>query len=108
MEYMKFFDCIVVRHVYRKVNEVAHRLTTFNKRSAINDFQLTETPSIIKNVQLLLTCYDDFLLYIPLKICYQLIKFFISKKRLEAKIDGCYLHGEINFFCRMTRLGFIS
>lgn len=48
MEYIKFFDFIVVRHVYRKINAVVHRLATFAKGFVMDDFWFAETPSIIE------------------------------------------------------------
>lgn len=55
---MRSFDSIVVRHVYREANGVAHRLTTFAKGSVMDDFWLAEIPSIIEDVLYENCCYD--------------------------------------------------
>lgn len=53
--YMMAFNFILVRHIFREANCVAHRLAHIATFSALDEFWLQETPSIIEDV-----LFEDF------------------------------------------------
>lgn len=57
--YLRSFNSIVIRHIYREANGVAQRLTHVISFSRFDDFWIEDTPSIIKDV-----LYEDDCFYI--------------------------------------------
>ena len=53
--YMEAFNFILVRHIFREANCVAHRLAHTATFSALDEFWLQDTPSIIEDV-----LFEDF------------------------------------------------
>lgn len=49
-EYLLAFNSVLVRHINREVNGVAHRLAHLASCSCIDDLWLDETPSILEDV----------------------------------------------------------
>ncbi|XP_004293150.1 PREDICTED: putative ribonuclease H protein At1g65750-like [Fragaria vesca subsp. vesca] len=48
--YMEAFRFILLRHVYREANGVAHRLAHLARSSSLNEFWVDEPPDIIQDV----------------------------------------------------------